>query len=174
MSRMYEITKENYKWILERMQRKAGKWRMLTEKKDYSDIGNLTRSGIYPDRKLRICVKSYGKKNRKDISYFVYVTDCSLEKELTYNDEELILIDLGAGNIISLRSGDRIRFETYGFIVYQKIYVNEVPGASVTRFVMHKGCPAARITDYEILKNRRMEEWKRLYSDSMAENLTAG
>lgn len=172
MSRMYEITKDNYKGILERMQRKAGKWRMLTEKKEYSDVGNLTRSGNYPDRKLRICVESYGKKNRKDISYFVYVTDCNLEKEFAHNEEELILIDLGAGNIISLRVGDRIRFETYGFIVYQKIYVNEVPGVSVLRFIMHKGCPAARITDYEMLKNRRMEEWKRLYSDSMAENLT--
>ena len=70
MSRMYEITKDNYKGILERMQRKAGKWRMLTEKKEYSDVGNLTRSGNYPDRKLRICVESYGKKNPKGHQLF--------------------------------------------------------------------------------------------------------
>lgn len=143
---------------------------MLTVKKEYTDIDKLNKSGKYPDSKMSICIKSYGQKHRKDISYFVYVTDCSLEKEFFHNEKELILIDLGAGKILFLRIGDRVKFEKYGFVVYHRIYINEIPSVSVIRFIMHKGSPAARINDYQMQQSRRIEEWEHLYTEGCNEN----
>lgn len=166
MSTMYKITKENYKKILDRILRKTTRWRMLTEKTEYWHIGRLTRSGKYPEYKKGLQLKSYGKGKKRAISRFVYATNSETDIDLPYKETGLIVLDLDVGSVISIREGDWVKIEKYGFTVYQQIFDKDIPGVSVWRFIMLKGCPAARITDYKMAVNTRKEEWMHLYEDA--------
>lgn len=158
MSKIYVLSKNNYKEVLERMVNKSSKRRMFVTFMDGCTSSNRKHHKKYKNGNTAY---TSGKKNRFRNDHFVYIS------EQLDNKKGFIVIDIDVGNVITLFEGDTVIIESYGFITRKKS--NLITEGSVVcglKFTMHKGDPKSQISDYQKEIEQRQREWKELFEQA--------
>lgn len=188
MSKMYTITEENYKEVLNRLQKICNKYRLL-DKYEYFKISGKVRNKNENYGKAEYETKSWGYrtvvdhsgeafggfKTREEYcenSSFVHATEHNFKIKHDNDPESydakhwdtlkpLIALDVNPCEVIVLTYGDKVQFEKWGFIVYTD---NSSMRFRNDKLTVYKHTfvikRTEKITDLEAEIEKRDLEWK--------------
>lgn len=176
MGKLYTLTEENCKEVLNRLQRICNNWYLLN-KQELFEVEQRTKKENYPISQRIGEVKSWGWIRRFNgfdnkgycLSYNEFISQSSFihaishwspdsyDVELWNGYKPLIYLDIKPYTGLFITIGDKVQFEKWGFIVYTRD-ISKINYIHKETYIIDR--TRGRISDLnnEILK--RDEEWR--------------